>query len=160
MYLLRMKKAYELYPKEHHDYIDKVSVEYKKLSDDWMEIIEMTEDVDHPVRGERLRGKTRLETFIDGLSPEEKENLKKEEDEAFENITEEDFKSIGKMKEVKLKTVEDIKNDAELMESKQVKYYMNLIDPNPKDVPLEVEDEEMEVEEFYKQWKERLSKKK
>ena len=156
-----MKKAYELYPKEHHDYIDKVSVEYKKLSDDWMEVIEMTEDVNHPVRGERLRGKTRLETFIEGLTPEERENLQKEEDEALEkSITEEDFKSIGKEKEVKFKTIDDIKNDEDLMNNKQVKYYMNLVDPNPKDVPLELEDEEIEVEEFYKQWKERLSKKK
>lgn len=158
MYLLRMKKAYELYPKEHHDYIDKVSVEYKKMSDDWMQIIEMMEDVDHPVRGERLRGKTRLETFLDGLTPEEKERLLKQEEEELDKIDDESLKTQGKeYKEIK--TIDDIKKDSELMNSPQMKYYLGLIDPNAKNISLPVDEEEKEVEEFYRKWKEDLSKK-
>ena len=160
MYLLRMKKAYELYPKEHHDYIDKVSVDYKKMSDDWMEIIELTEDVDHPIRGERIRAKTRLETFMDSLTPEEHANLIKDEEEHLDNITEEDFKAIGNIQEKNLKTLEDFNNDPDASRNPHVKYYLDLLNPNKGKVSLPIDDGgEAEVEEFYKKWKESLSKK-
>ena len=86
MYLLRLNKAYEIFPKENHDFVDKVAYESRKIFDDWSEMIEILEDLNHPVRGQKYKSKTRFEEFMDSLSPNEKKNLIEENNN--ENIEE------------------------------------------------------------------------
>jgi hypothetical protein len=156
-----MKKAYEILPKEYHDYVDQIAFNWKKIADDWEELMEIFEDVNHPVRGDRLRMKTRLELFEETLNKQEKEALRKElkygdmdieeYNKFIKNTIEDGNKSL---------TPEELRKDPDVEHSPFVRYYLDKL--SGKDVPdkttadLENE-EEMEIEEFYKKWKERLS---
>jgi|LauGreDrversion4_2_1035121.scaffolds.fasta_scaffold109543_1 hypothetical protein len=166
MYLVRMKKAYEIFPKEHHEYIDQIAYNWKKIADDWEELMEIFEDVNHPVRGERLTMKTRDQLFEESLNDKQKEALGaelqklEEEEKDVEGFNK--FIKEARENENKVLTLDEMRQDPDLQESPVAKYYIDKI--SGKDVPdktvsdLENEDE-MEIEDFYEQWKERLTNK-
>jgi hypothetical protein len=164
MYLVRMKKAYEIFPKEQHDYIDQIAYRWRKIADDWEELMEIFEDVNHPVRGERLKMKTRLELMEETLNQQEKEALKIELQARDDVDLEEYNKSIKEIiaSDNNIPTPEELSQDPFVQQNPFAKHYVDIL--CGKDVPDKTKsdlenEEEMEIEDFYRKWKESLAHK-
>lgn len=164
MYLLRMNKAYEIFPKDQHDYVDSVAYKWRKVSDDCKELMEILEDANHPIRGERLRIKSRFELFEETLNNQQKEALFNELNNNQTNLEEmnQEVQEGNDLETNENLSLEQLRELPEVKHSSYARYYLDKLSKN--DVPdksisdLENEDE-LEIEEFYKRWKERLSSK-
>jgi hypothetical protein len=167
MYLLRMNKAYEIFPKENHDYIDEIAYDYRRYSNDWEEILKCFEEKDHPVRGYDYQTKSRYELFLDSLTIEEKrvldqETYEKDNDDyqnhetflrTFDKTYEDEVIGIGLAK---------FKKHPFVSTSPKLRYLANIADgteTEQKSYEELEQEEEQEFEDFYKDWKAKLAEK-
>lgn len=166
MFLLRMNRAYEVYPKELHDYVDDVAYEYRDVADTWLDLIKLFEDKDHPVRSQPLNQPTREELFLKSLTKDERDHLevlyRKNHSEEYNN-PEKFLRSFDRDYIEKMRSMDwdEFKNHPFVKTTGPLHYLTQFLDgkiEKPKTVEELDEEQDQKIQEYYDNWKKKLSK--